>query len=251
MSHPIIALWSHPRSMSTAFERIMRARGDLECLHEPFMYDYYINRSKRTMPHFDAEDQHPRSYDAIRAMILDKAERGPVFFKDMSYYVVPHLLEDLEFLDRLTHSFLVRDLKASIVSYAKLDPELTCEEIGIEAQWRHASFLMARSGKRPVVVQSEKLRADPAGQMQKYWKAVGLSDKPEALNWNDDVPKDWQQVSAWHESAMTSKTIRPPSADQENETQDSFNRLAAKRPDIQAFYDHHAGFHTRLLELAL
>ena len=47
MSHPIIALWSHPRSMSTAFERIMRARGDLDCLHEPFMYDYYINRAPR------------------------------------------------------------------------------------------------------------------------------------------------------------------------------------------------------------
>ena len=39
-AHPIIALWSHPRSMSTAFERIMRSRGDLDCLHEPFMYDY-------------------------------------------------------------------------------------------------------------------------------------------------------------------------------------------------------------------
>ncbi|MCO5125978.1 MAG: hypothetical protein M9957_01250 [Rhodobacteraceae bacterium] len=38
--HPIIAMWSHPRSMSTAIERIMRERGDLDCLHEPFMYDY-------------------------------------------------------------------------------------------------------------------------------------------------------------------------------------------------------------------
>jgi hypothetical protein len=27
--HPIIALWSHPRSMSTANERLMRVRGDL------------------------------------------------------------------------------------------------------------------------------------------------------------------------------------------------------------------------------
>ena len=58
--HPIIALWSHPRSMSTAFERIMRSRGDLDCLHEPFMYDYYVHRAKRVMPHFDAEAEHPR-----------------------------------------------------------------------------------------------------------------------------------------------------------------------------------------------
>ena len=108
MSHPIIALWSHPRSMSTAFERIMRARGDLDCLHEPFMYDYYVNRSTRQMPHFDAMDTHPKSYDAIRDMILARAAEGPIFLKDMSYYVVPHLLADADFLDRVTHSFLVR-----------------------------------------------------------------------------------------------------------------------------------------------
>ena len=40
MSHPVYAMWSHPRSMSTAIERIMRERGDLDCAHEPFMYDY-------------------------------------------------------------------------------------------------------------------------------------------------------------------------------------------------------------------
>ena len=33
MTHPLIALWSHPRSMSTATERIMRERGDLDCAH--------------------------------------------------------------------------------------------------------------------------------------------------------------------------------------------------------------------------
>ena len=38
----IVFLWSHPRSMSTATERIMRERGDFDCLHEPFMYHYYI-----------------------------------------------------------------------------------------------------------------------------------------------------------------------------------------------------------------
>ena len=48
-------LWSHPRSMSTATERIMRERGDLDCAHEPFMYDYYVHRKRRVMPHFDVQ----------------------------------------------------------------------------------------------------------------------------------------------------------------------------------------------------
>lgn len=249
MSHPIIAMWSHPRSMSTAFERIMRARGDLECLHEPFMYDYYINRSKREMPHFDAMDDHPRSYEAIRGMILAKAERGPVFFKDMSYYVVPHIFADTDFFDRITHSFLVRDPRASIVSYAKLDSGITLEEVGIEAQWIHASHLIDR-GRRPVVVQSEMLQANAPGQMRRYWRAVGLDDKPEALDWKDPAPADWQQVSGWHQNVMSSRTIRPPSASQDKETQEQFERLVAKSPRFADFYAHHAAFHARLVALA-
>jgi Sulfotransferase domain len=237
--------------MSTAFERIMRARGDMECLHEPFMYDYYINRSRRKMPHFDPEDGRPRSYDAIRDMILEKAERGPVFFKDMGYYVVPHVLADLEFLGRLTHSFLVRDLKASIISYVKLDADVTSEEIGIEAQWHLASFLMDRYGKPPIVMSSEKIQADPAGQMQRYWQATNLPGKPEALSWNDPAPEDWQQVSGWHQDVMSTRTIRPVSSMQETEAQSRFEKLLADQPRFRQIYDHHAGFHDKLMEIVI
>ena len=53
--NPVIFLWAHPRSMSTAIERIMRERGDLECLHEPFLHYYYLHRSSKPLPHFDSE----------------------------------------------------------------------------------------------------------------------------------------------------------------------------------------------------
>jgi hypothetical protein len=251
MSHPIIALWSHPRSMSTAFERIMRSRGDIDCMHEPFMYDYYINRSKREMPHFDAMDDHPRSYEAIRGMILTKAESGPVFFKDMSYYVVPHILDDGAFLDRVTHSFLIRDPKASILSYAKLDPDMLLEEIGLEAQWRHAEAVQTRTGRTPVIVRSEAVQSDPEGEMRKYWRALGLSDKPHALHWNDPPPADWKQVQAWHGNVMESTEIRPSDPAQAARTEAEFNRLAEKNPRFGSYLAHHLPFYERLLQLAL
>ena len=53
--YPLIALWSHPRSMSTATERIMRERGDCQCFHEPFMYYYYVHCGERQFPHFDVD----------------------------------------------------------------------------------------------------------------------------------------------------------------------------------------------------
>ena len=39
--HKIVALWAVPRSTSTAFEWMMRQRGDLDCLHEPFGEAWY------------------------------------------------------------------------------------------------------------------------------------------------------------------------------------------------------------------
>lgn len=251
MSHPIVALWSHPRSMSTAIERIMRSRGDLGCMHEPFMYDYYINRSTKQMPHFNAMDDHPRNYDAIRAMILAKAESGPVFFKDMSYYVVPHILDDAAFLDRVTHSFLIRDPKASILSYAKLDPGMLLDEIGLEAQWRHADAVMKRTGKPPVVVRSEAVQSDAQGEMRKYWKALGLSEKPHALNWRDPPPADWQQVQGWHGDVIASKTIRPLGHDQLARIEADFKTLAGENPRFDGYLAHHLPFYVELLRFAL
>ena len=114
----------------------MRERGDLRCAHEPFMYDYYVHRKVRTMPLFDVQPDHPVEYIDIRNQLLTWAGTSTVFFKDMSYYVMPQILEDEVFLGKITHCFLIRDPLASILSYFKLDPDVTLEEIGIEAHWQ-------------------------------------------------------------------------------------------------------------------
>jgi hypothetical protein len=49
--NPIIFLWAHPRSMSTAIERVMRERGDFDCLYEPFLRCYYLVRVNKPLPH--------------------------------------------------------------------------------------------------------------------------------------------------------------------------------------------------------
>ena len=251
MSYPVIALWSHPRSMSTAFERMMRARGDLECLHEPFMYDYYIHRSKRQMPHFDAKDDHPRDYDSTKSMILSKAGKGPVFFKDMAYYVMPHILGDGDFLRRLTHTFLIRNPMASLVSYAKLDPDFTSEELGIEAQFRLFEGIIASGASRPVVVASEHVQADLRNQMLTFWEKIGLPDMPQALDWGNEVPEDWRQVAGWHRDVLSSSSIKPLTDDKWREVEASFAKLVAGHGRFRDILEHHMPFSESLRAHAL
>ncbi|MCP5074928.1 MAG: hypothetical protein GY947_16765 [Rhodobacteraceae bacterium] len=249
--HPIYALWSHPRSMSTAVERIMRERGDLDCAHEPFMYDYYVHRRITEMPHFDVQPDHPTSYADIRDMLLERAERGPVFIKDMSYYVLPHILEDTEFNARLVNAFLIRDPLAAILSYYKLDPNMSLEEIGLEAQWHHFKALQNATGDTPAVIDADAVRANTKGIIAALWEKLGLPHISAAFNWSDKTPKDWQQVEGWHGTASASKSIRPASAEETATKQGKFAALVNTAPHLQHYLDHHCVFYERLKVFAL
>jgi len=249
----IIALWSHPRSMSTAFERVMRERRDLTCFHEPFMYDYYVHRQVRVMPHFDMEPDHPRSYAEVRDMLLKCAEREPVFFKDMSYYVYPQITGDPDFYERLTDLFLIRNPMASIASYYKLDPELTLDEIGLEKQWRHFDWLSQKTGAAPVVVEAEAVQEDPMKTISHVWSAIGLPFVEDAFEWETgELPAGWEQVAGWHEGVSGSSGIQPV----DRETADAkatarFETLAAEAPKLRDYLDHHRPYYQKLKEHAL
>jgi len=84
--HNIIGLWTYPRTVSTAFERVMIERRDLEVFHEPFSYLFYVEEQKGTCIPEQMDEHHPRTYPEIRDMLLSAAEEKPVFFKDMSLY---------------------------------------------------------------------------------------------------------------------------------------------------------------------
>lgn len=250
--HPIIALWSHPRSMSTAIERVMRERGDLACFHEPYMYYYYVERAVRVMPHFDVDAEKPRTYEAIRDMLLQAGEAGPVFFKDMSYYVLPRMLEDRAFARRLTNTFLIRDPVKAVLSYYKLDPDLTLEEVGLEAIWRHLDWVRELTGETPAVLSAELVQADTGGIMSAYWRRIGLAPAPHALSWApEETPEDWREVAGWHGDVLASAGIQAMSAAEERALRAEFEAAAATAPQLTAYLAHHRPFYNKARALAI
>lgn len=228
----------------------MRERGDLDCAHEPFMYDYYVHRQVRRMPHFESDPEHPQDYASIRDMLLEKAEHKPVFFKDMSYYVIPHLLSDRAFCDALTHAFLIRDPMASILSYHNLDPNVTSDEIGLEAQWRHFKGLLDM-GHMPVVIRSEEVRREPRATIGAFWHAVGLDYCESAFDWDKAPPKDWEQVSGWHDSVAGSLGIKPLTKADIRAQKQRFNEACRGTPRLAALLAHHQPYYDKLASHAI
>ena len=245
--HPVIILWAHPRSMSTAIERIMRERGDLDCIHEPFLHYYYLERTHRGLPHFDSDKHHPTSYAATRDMILQHAESGPVFAKDMSYYVMPEILDDEEFCRRIRHCFLIRNPLRSILSYYRLDRAVSLPEIGIEAQWLHLQGLRELGIDDSLVLEAEAVQNDSAAAMSVFWQALGLDFRQHALSWEQNkIPADWQYVQGWHRSVGASSGIRQSSAAEADKSRVEFEDLCKLAPQLSGFLQHHQPFYEYL-----
>ncbi len=245
--HPIIVLWAHPRSMSTATERVMRERGDLACLHEPFMHDYYHHRAVRVMPGFEPDPSLPHQYEAIRDDILARGEESPVFFKDMAYYVVPQIFEDPDFARRLTHLFILRDPRRAILSYHKLDPDLTREEVGIEAQGRLHDWLENELARPAWVLTAEAIQADTRGLMTALWAEIGLPPAPQAFSWDrEETPEGWEQVTHWHGEVTSSGGIRRESPEEVARHHAAFAAAAAKTPLLKELLNHHRPFYEKL-----
>jgi hypothetical protein len=244
--NPIIALWAHPRSMSTAVERVMRERGDLTVFHEPFMADYYTHRAERLFPMVDTSGPEWVSYPVARDRILAAAEDRPVFFKDISYYVTARLPHDPEFARRLTHVFLVRDPRRSIASYWKLDPDMTFEEIGIKASWDLHQAVSAM-GAKPLVVEAEAIVADPQGQIGRIWAMAGLNFAHHAFGWKaGQMPDAWGHVAGWHGKAVGSTGIEADVSDPEA----AFDTAAERAPYLRDLLARHWPFYERLRALA-
>lgn len=204
----LLALWATPRTVSTAFERMMIERADHLVLDEPWSRAYYLGPDRRS-PRFPLA-MPESSYAAVTAGVLAAADERPVFVKDMAYQVEPGLTDEL--LDSCVHSVLVRDPRASLVSLLKEWPDATPDEFGFDALDRLVDAVAVRTGAPPVVVDSDALRADPVTVIGAWCDAVGIDQRVDALSWQPGMRPEWPMWQSWYTAAAASTDFAPPSA---------------------------------------
>ena len=225
----LLALWSAPRCRSTAFERMMRQRGDFTVLHEPFSHlvnygsTVVAGREVRTEP------------DLLRAL---HEVPGPAFFKDTTDFYYPQLLADRQFLREATHTFLIRHPREAIASHFALHPGLGRDEIGFG--WLHEIFaaVQAASGTVPVVVDSADLVAEPEAVVRQYCDLVGIPFRPQALTWQSGMAPGWERSARWHQSTSASTSFVPAARQHEVSVDSS--------PQLAEYLRYHLPFYEQL-----
>lgn len=129
-----LAVWSGPRNISTAMMRAWENRGDCVVVDEP-LYAHYLAHTGI---------DHPGREEIIAAGETDWRKvaaylTGPLptgvtlmYQKHMTHHLLPHI--GREWLNALTHVFLIRDPRRVLVSYIKSRPNVTAADIGVLQQ---------------------------------------------------------------------------------------------------------------------
>jgi hypothetical protein len=231
----IVALWTHPRSISTAFERMMMEREDFKILHEPFSYFYYVEGEAATIGQQFVDPDHPRTYPEIRDYISDHAKASPVFFKDMCAHCHAPLAADAPFLKTMANTFLIRDPAKAIASYHAMNPDVSRDEIGFEQLADIFRKVTDAAGETPVVVDAGDLEDDPAGTVRAYCKALGIPFMPESLTWNTGHKEEWDIWKDWHaDAAQSSGFVK---------NMETFEKTVENNDHLKALYDYHLPFY--------
>lgn len=207
--HKILVLWATPRSTSTAFEWMMRMRGDMTCFHEPFGEPWYHGEEPkwpRLRP--DSPRTPGLTFDSVWQKLRAAATEGPVFSKDFPHYV-EHMWTDT-FLDYFNHSFLIRDPAKVTTSMFKHWPDFELRETAFVEQRRLFDRLTDRAGRLPPVIDSDDLLRDPHGVVRAYCGAVGIPYCAEALSWKpgDRDEVSWYDGGSWHRSLRASDGLK-------------------------------------------
>jgi hypothetical protein len=232
----IYALWTHPRSISTAFERVMIERGDLKILHEPFSYYYYVKQDDATIEQQYVDPEHPTDYGEIKRHIRANTKEKPVFFKDMCAHCFEPLAGDDAFLRELHNTFLIRDPAKAIASYYAMNPKVTLEEIGLEQISAIFEKVAEMDGQAPIVVDADDLEEDPDGIIRAYCRRLDLPFIPEAMSWAPEHQEQWDIWKDWHTDAAKSTGIQK-SMESCEVTIDNSDRLKRFYDELWPFYE--------------
>lgn len=240
----IVALWAVPRSTSTAFEWMMRQRGDLTCLHEPYGEAWYQG-DEPLWPRLTAESVRTPGLTlaGVHERLKEMAKTERVFSKDFPLYI-DHMWND-ELFDMFNHSFLIRDPAKTIASMFKHWPDFHIKETGFKEQRALFDIITERNGGTPPpVIDSDDVLADPFGVVQLWCKAVGIPFIEEALSWEPGPRNEvsWWDGGSFHELLRNSDGLKPqprrdakPVAEMPQRVQDVY---AEVMPHYQHLYAH-------------
>ncbi|MDY7096765.1 MAG: sulfotransferase [Pseudomonadota bacterium] len=206
-----IAMWSGPRNISTAMMRSFGARADCAVSDEPF-YGAFLKSTG---------EPHPMAAETIADMDCDwdsvtASQSGPIpdgkavwYQKHMPHHMVGPV--GIEAFPDHRHAFLIRAPERVVASYRAKNELRAPEMLGFAQLRSYFEAEAERSGKVPVVVDSDDILRDPPRVLAKLCEALGISWDEAMLSWQKGpLPQDGVWGAHWYDKVNASTGFGPP-----------------------------------------
>lgn len=207
-------MWSGPRNISTAMMRAWENRGDCAVVDEP-LYACYLAATGLDHPGRDAVlASQSRDWREVAAQLTGPIPGGKSLFyqKHMTHHLLPQFGRD--WLDQLTHVFLIRDPRKVVASYVKSRPEISVEDIGVLQQFGIWQQACATSASPPLVIDADEFLQAPEAQLRALCRGLDIDFSERMLHWragkrdSDGVWAPW-----WYAAVEASTGFAAPAAD--------------------------------------
>ncbi len=211
MSSPVrVAMWSGPRNISTALMRSWENREDTTVSDEPF-YGAYLKETGL---------DHPGRDEIVEVMESDwenvvKFITGPIPDSKTIWYqkqMAHHMLADwsLDWLEKVTNCFLIRDPKEVILSYSKKFEIRSLDLLGYRRQAEIFDLVKEITGEIPIVLDAKDVLSNPEGILKKMCNKLRIPFSGRMLSWlkgKRDSDGVWGKY--WYQSVENSTGFKP------------------------------------------
>jgi hypothetical protein len=178
-----IAMWSGPRNISTAMLRSFGSRPDTAVTDEP-LYAHYLKVAGVAHPGRDEIiAAHESDWRKVAATLTGPVPGGRAIWyqKHMAHHLLPTIERD--WLDHLTHAFLIREPDEMVASLLKTFPGAGLADTGLPQQCEIFDRVAERLGRGPPVVLASDVLKDPAALLEALCDALGIPFMPAMLAW--------------------------------------------------------------------
>jgi hypothetical protein len=205
-----IAMWSGPRNISTAMMRAFGSRPDTAVSDEP-LYAHYLKVTGVAHPGRDSIiAAHESDWRKVVASLTGPVPGGRAIWyqKHMAHHLLPMIGRD--WLDALTHAFLIREPDEMVVSLLRTFPGAGLADTGLAQQCEIFDRVTGRLGRAPPVVLASDVLKDPGAQLEALCDALGIPFLPAMLAWHAG-PRDTDGAWArhWYAAVEASTGFEP------------------------------------------
>ena len=198
-------MWSGPRNISTALMRSWESRSDTFVIDEPF-YAHYLSVTNVDHPGRDEIVQSGETDQSVvvKGLISDIDDSCSIYFqKHMTHHMIPSV--DRDWMKDVVNCFLIRNPKDMILSYTKVNSNLSMHLLGLEEQYELFEYVTKINGRAPPVVDSKDILLDPREKLRLLCEKIGVVFSEEMLSWSKGV-RDTDGIWAkyWYDNVVNS-----------------------------------------------